>query len=94
MTNRIELIAQQQLSSLNALEFSDKMQPVACAALEVAAAAAQAAHNATEVALAARAFGRWIATAAADIGFVRTEAPSGASLTSEPLPVSGLLAFR
>jgi hypothetical protein len=32
--------------------------------------------------------------AAADIGFARTEAPSGASLTSEPLPVSGLLAFR
>ena len=59
MLNRIELFAQQQLADPtdpNVLEVSDKVYPVSCAPLEVAAAAANATRAATERALTARAF--------------------------------------
>ena len=97
MTNRVELAARRQLRSAttrNALELSDQVHPVSCAPLEVAAAAANAAHRATEARLAARAFNQWLHTKGADIGVVpRTGVPAGASLTSDPMPLSGLLAY-
>jgi hypothetical protein len=98
MTNYVELVAQQQLSGekiLNALEFSDKVQPVSCAPLEVAAEATARAAAATEAALVGRGFNQWIQTAAADIGVVRgAEWPAGLSLTSGPMALSGLLEYR
>jgi hypothetical protein len=93
MTNRIELAAQQQAAPVT-LELAEQAHPVSCAPLEVAAAAANAAHRATEVRLAARAFNQWLHTAQADIGFVPAGQVAGASLTAEPMPLSGLLAYH
>ncbi|WP_206794935.1 hypothetical protein [Amycolatopsis sp. MtRt-6] len=92
MTNRVELAARQQLR--NPLELSESAHPVSCAPLEAAAAAANAAHRATEVRLAARAFNQWAHTAHADIGFAPGGEPAArVTLTAGPLPLSGLLAY-